>query len=512
MIDLKKVLDKATIAGNLYSGGTYSINSVRVTFKEGVKLPRGDYIFFKDPDDGMPIVYQVAYPYWYKPSFDFEESLIVTGTPVKEEHRRRYRCKAILLGKVGEDGEISPPLVPLPPLADAYRCPPELVELVTQPQTEWRIRMGKNPETGNPVDVDLASLVRQGLLITGAQGTGKTTGLLTMIARAVNANPPLRFLVLDWSGEYRGLIDEESLSGKVSIITWEGFYAEKMIREKDVIIDTIVDNTSLQKGWWATRLVEAAVKGCVAENKEPNADNLVEILMEIEHPKKKGEEAELDRDLAIKAVKSCEERLKFPRLPDRDLIDLTRERNVVVVDFSESEVAPDDFDLKKDVAAYVAEKIWEKARDDKSYGCVIVSDEGHRICPERGYGETDKIWIRLATEGGRNSCPLWLVARRLSLVTKSVTTELQQNIVCFNVEDIDRRRLWEDIGETFAGLLGNLAPGEAMVKSTGFRIIGQTIHVDFDQLVEPASARYPAKGRFESMARSQSDLDKFIHD
>ncbi|MEM3547140.1 MAG: hypothetical protein QXU47_07260 [Candidatus Bathyarchaeia archaeon] len=74
---------------------------------------------------------------------------------------------------------------------------------------------------------------------------------------------------------------------------------------------------------------------------------------------------------------------------------------------------------------YLAKCIWEEATQNKEFGCIVVSDEAHRIAPEKFYGgEIDPVWMRLATEGGRNGCPLWLVARRLSLVSKAVTTEL----------------------------------------------------------------------------------------
>jgi len=135
----------------------------------------------------------------------------------------------------------------------------------------------------------------------------------------------------------------------------------------------------------------------------------------------------------------------------------------------------------------------------------VVSDEAHRIAPEKFYGgEMDPVWIRLATEGGRNGCPLWLVARRLSLVSKAVTTELQQNFICFNVEDVDRRRIIEDLGETFASLLGALPPGEALVKSaTGFKIPGQVIHVKFDVVMSPSSVKYGLEERFKAICQPQ---------
>jgi len=136
------------------------------------------------------------------------------------------------------------------------------------------------------------------------------------------------------------------------------------------------------------------------------------------------------------------------------------------------------------VAAFVAEALWEEALS-RRLTCVIVSDEAHRICPESWYGNIDDIWIRLATEGGRNGIPLWIVARRLSLVRKSVTVETQQNFIGFNAEDVDRRRIIEDLGEEFGELIGALPQGEAVVKSQGFRIPGQVIHVKFDPELRP---------------------------
>ncbi len=189
---------------------------------------------------------------------------------------------------------------------------------------------------------------------------------------------------------------------------------------------------------------------------------------------------------------------EYPQGIEETVVDLVKKWNIVIVDFSTSKELPDEFDFKKAIAAYLAEEIWQEAISNKNFGCVIVSDEAHRICPQGEY--FDKIWLKLATEGGRNCCPFWLVARRLSLVSKNVTVESQQNIICFNVEDIDRKRIEEDIGHTFAGMLGALPQGEAMVKSAmGFRVPGQTIHVKFDVELEPASATFKAKQRFQKM-------------
>jgi len=187
------------------------------------------------------------------------------------------------------------------------------------------------------------------------------------------------------------------------------------------------------------------------------------------------------------------------------LIKEIKENNVVIVDFTTTSdpQVPDDIEVKLQVATFIANSIWEEATRRKDFGCVIVSDEAHRIAPERAYGgvyaeKMSPVWIRLATEGGRNGCPLWFVARRLSLVSKAVTTELQQNFICFNVEDVDRERVRQDLGETFASLLGALPPGEAIMKSAvGFKIPGQVVHVRFDLVLRPSSARYGLEERFK---------------
>jgi DNA helicase HerA-like ATPase len=268
--------------GNVFTENSYGIDRISVTLKEGVQLNTGSYVFLLD-GDSYPVVYQVVQPYWFRPSFDFEESLITIGNPTADSRIQRYRCACTLVGKLTEDA-FSPPRNPVKPFANVYSCSPEMVAKVIHPDSDWTAKLGTNPETDREVLIDLNTLVRQGLILTGAQGTGKTTGLLTLVSRAMQATPPARFLMLDWTG-----------------------------------------------------------------------------------------------------------------------------------------------------------------------------------IPEGGSREDiDRIWFKLATEGGRNGCPLLIVARRLALVNKTITIEAQQNMISFNTEDIDRHRIESDLGSDFAGMLGALSPGEAM--------------------------------------------------
>lgn len=485
-IDVKEVAKSAQVVGNVFARYTYGIDRILITLRRGIKLPLGAYVHVLD-EDGLPIVYQITSPEYYRYGYDFEKRLIAHGG-ISRDEAHTYDCTGVLVGRVCEDGKIEPPKYPVIPLSEVYSCPSKLVEMVTQPLDQWKVKIGVNPETGMPVYIALEPLVRQSLLLTGAQGTGKTTALITLIARAAKANPPLRFLILDWTGEFNSL----SRLGKdmVKIVFWEDF-VKKSVTEKPEVAVGLVEGDPRLRSDAVRSCVFQAIYQCIEEQAVPTRD---EVIPFIDSQARREESTRAEARMVVRENLPKE----YPEGIQEAVTDLIKKWNIVIVDFSTSKELPDEFDFKKRVAAYLAEKIWREATLNKNFGCIIVSDEAHRICPQGEY--FDKIWLKLATEGGRNCCPFWLVARRLSLVSKNVTVESQQNIICFNVEDIDRRRIEEDIGHTFAGMLGALPQGEAMVKSAmAFRVPGQTIHVKFDVEIEPASAAFKARQRFEKM-------------
>lgn len=488
--DIKGIIDGAQVVGNVFARYTYGIDRIFITLRKGIKLPLGAYVFVKD-EEGLPIVYQITSPQYYRYGYDFEKRLIAHGG-ISRDESHTYDCVGVLLGRVCEDGRIEPPKYPVVPLSEVYICPEKLVELVTQPLDSWRIKIGTNPETGMPVYMALQPLVRQSLLITGAQGTGKTTALLTLIARAVKANPPLRFLVLDWTGEFQSLM--KLGDDQVKVVFWEDFVERCVVEKPDIVLGLFEKDPRMRSG-----AVRSCVTQAIYECRElPVPEN---VIRSIESQKGKRYDSTIAE---AKAVVRENLPSRYPQGVAESVTDLIKRWKIVVIDFSTSKELPDEFDFKKRIAAYLAERVWEEAISNRNFGCIIVSDEAHRICPQNEY--FDKIWLKLATEGGRNCCPFWLVARRLSLVSKSITVESQQNIICFNVEDIDRKRIEEDIGRAFAGMLGALPQGEAMVKSAmAFRVPGQTIHVKFDVEIEPASASFNAKQRFQSMAENHEN-------
>ncbi|MEM2293656.1 MAG: DUF87 domain-containing protein [candidate division WOR-3 bacterium] len=497
---LKEIIKSAEIVGNVFSRYTYGIDKVYITLRKTKKLPLGSYVFVLD-EDGLPIVYQVASPEYYRYGYDFEKRLIAHGSISKDESHT-YDCIGILVGKLYEDGKIEPPKYPIVPLSEVYICPPDLVKLITEPNTNYKVKVGEDPLTSQPVYIDLRPLIRQGLLISGAQGTGKTTALLTLIFRSLETFPNLRFMILDWTGEFRPLLSLKDKGFRICLMPWDKFIVGLKIEDPEAMMRLIGEEDPRARAGAPSEVVFAALVLCKKRGEFPTKEKVKDKINQLLRSGRR-------EDTISAALSIVDEAAHIPekepqeKMSKNEILQKIQENNVLIIDFTitESKEVPDDFEVKKRMGIFLAKCVWEEATQNREFGCIIVSDEAHRIAPEKFYGgEMDPVWMRLATEGGRNGCPLWLVARRLSLVSKAVTTELQQNFICFNVEDVDRKRIIEDLGETFASLLGALPPGEALVKSAaGFKVPGQVRHIKFDKILEPSSVKYGLEERFKSI-------------
>lgn len=124
-------------------------------------------------------------------------------------------------------------------------------------------------------------------------------------------------------------------------------------------------------------------------------------------------------------------------------------------------------------------------------------------------GRLLSIVKEIATNGGRNGIGLWIVTQRLATVDKTITTQCANNIVSHALEDIDKRRLQEIVGEQFVALLGSLPQGEAIVKGTALKC-RFPLWVKVKPELKPASARASPMLRFQTMALNEKHLTQKI--
>lgn len=78
--------------------------------------------------------------------------------------------------------------------------------------------------------------------------------------------------------------------------------------------------------------------------------------------------------------------------------------------------------------------------------CIVIVDEAHIFCPEKGESEAFGAMVDLCTRGRkRGLCPVW-ATQRLAMISKDASSQLQNRLVGMQFEDVNRKRAAEMLG------------------------------------------------------------------
>jgi len=459
--------------GHTYSEtGEYRIDEITVVLLRGRELGRGDLVYMEHPRNGSPVVYQVTRVYPHKRVREYEEALLKEGRIVDDPEDTTIHAAAYQWGWIDEDGSLRPLRFPLLPNTPVFRAERDVVARFTKPNGEWKLLLGTDPSTDLDVELGVYPLIRQSCLICGAVGTGKTTTAMSMVARAASLDPPVRFFIVDKDGEYTSLIDRLG-PGRVLKVPWKRFFQPSGIPWEDYLAEF-----GWQKTWWNAKILVKALKILYAQAATVTKENLRRAVGYVSPDSlgfgKKADEFENYRQQVLNAVGGS--RL----IPDGDLkpldpVELLAARRIVIMDVSHGR---DTWSQKHLVVAQVLRRIFGEALENRRFGCVVVLEEAMYYAPQRGVfdlGEKDSrgkllsVVKEIATNGGRNGVGLWIVTQRLATVDKTVVTQCANNIICHSLEDLDKQRIGEIVGDKFAQLIGDLPQGEAIVKGTALK-------------------------------------------
>ncbi len=498
-------MDGGLTVGYTYSEtGEYRMDEVTVVLLRDRELAKGDLLYVEHPKNGSPVVYQVIRVYPHRRVREYEEALLKEGRIIGDPEGTTVHARAYQWGWIDEDGSLRPLRYPLPPNTPVYLAEREIVARFTKPNGEWKLLLGTDPSTDLDVELGVYSLIRQSCLICGAVGTGKTTTAVSMIARASSLNPPVRFFVIDKDGEYSSLAERLGPE-KVLKVPWLRFFQPSDIPWEDYLAEF-----GWQKTWWNAKILVKALKILYAQASPVTKENLRKAVGYVGADSlgfmKKLEEFENYRQQVLNAVNGS--RL-IPQgdLKPLDPVELLGERHVVIMDLSKGR---DTWSQKHLVVAQVLRRIFGEALENRRFGCVIVLEEAMYYAPQRGVfdlGDKDTrgkllgVVKEIATNGGRNGVGLWIVTQRLATVDKTVVTQCANNIICHSLEDLDKQRIGEIVGDKFAQLIGDLPQGEAIVKGTALKC-RFPIWVKVLPEVYPASAIATPMSRFIHMERA----------
>ena len=503
-------MDGSLRVGHTYSStGEYGINEITVLMLRGLELAKGNLVYIDHPKNGLPVVYQVTKVFPHKRVREYEEVMLREGRVITDVEDSTLHAIAYQWGWLDNGDSLRPLRYPLSPNTPVFLAERDVIKQFTKPNGEWKILLGNDPSTDLDVELGLYSLIRQSCLICGAVGTGKTTTAISMISRAANASPPVRFLIVDKDGEYNSL-SEHLGPEKTLKVPWSRFYQPGAIPWEDYL-----GEFGWQKTWWNAKIMIHALKILYAQTEPVTKHKLQSAVTWVKPEKlgfnKKEEEFESYRQQVINSVGNSK------LIPDGnseplDPVELLKDKLVVIMDLS---VGKDTWTQKQLVVSQVLKRIFNEALENRKFGCIIVLEEAMYYAPQRGVfeiGDKDtrgkllNVIKEVATNGGRNGVGLWAVTQRLSTVEKTVITQCANNIVCHGLEDVDKNRVAEIMGNGFADLIGNLPPGEAIIKGTALKC-RFPIWVKILPELYPASSSSTAMSRFVHMELASREMD-----
>lgn len=468
-------MTEEVVGYTLSVGGQYHPDRVEVTLLGGKVVYRGEYLYVRHPqDDGKAVFLQAEDVYLKRPTSSYDEKLVKDGIVREDEERLVGKAVCWQVGYEDDSGSIRPVLVPIPPMTPVYRPRPGELESFINPRGP-SISVGTIYPTDVRLRLDLKMLFRQGALIVGGVGTGKSTLLLSMMLRMLSSIKPVHLLVMDWDGEFNAPLLRE--------------YAERAGGYARITAATRLKKVEkpLSPHEWYNRF--RALSGLAPQDRlmralysvvkkyEEQGERALEwsrkafeekILPRVEKP-------ELRQGLTEAAEKVFSE-LEAPEEEEAvDVVQLVRENALVHVDFTDAENWDEIIHKTKEIL----EGCYVEARRNPEFGVAVFIDEVHNFAPQsphegaasrEAYNEMIPLMKLLATTGPRNGVPLFIATQRLSEVDKFVSTQMGQNIFAFRVEDVDLERLRGIMGSDIAYAARLLPRGQCIYKGHALKI------------------------------------------
>jgi len=492
------------VIGRVYSeDGVYKPDPLTFTLLEGINISQGEIVCIKHPRlKETYVFYQVVEVPLRRKAKDYEEDLVKTNKVFPDPERNYPRALAEQIGYIDPSSkELRPLLEHIEPLTEVYRPPTELVKVLFKPDEKGiYLEVGKiYPHENLPLYLDLKVLLRQGLLIIGGVGTGKTTTMISILIRLLetcmkNALNP-HILIIDKDGEYgcKELISLANMIAGYERVDINSIVLRKAYSDASALHRELLKLTGLHPSSTAARTLRMLLEETMRTMKrvELDVDFVEGLLTKLRQIHTRGD---VLREL-IPKLKDLKEKLPSivgEGISSTEIISLLKEKTVVHIDCSNA----NSWSEVVQKLSGLLDAIYDEALRDKNFGCLLVIDEAHFYVPERGtfspagdaHKDMEDVLVgKIATTGARNGVVVFATTQRLSIVKKTFSTQIGQNLIAHKVEDVDLERLKEIAGPTLAEVVRILPRGYALVKATA-NPLKRPVIVRIEKLASPLSA------------------------
>ena len=502
--------------------GIYEPDEIVAVLVEGKESPqRTDFVIVNV--DGKEVLFQVVSPLFEYEGFGYEKEAIQKGMWEKtfDDDKLRRAIRARQIGFFDEYGNLQPFLNAIPPMSPVYLPPKEKIESIILPSAEYKLKLGKRyPKEDIEIYVDLERVLRQGLLITGGVGTGKTTTLgsiLYNLLRIEGLNP--KILLIDPDGEL-GSEDIINLANeregyvqiscdKKSDFVRSGTYNVKAFKSKFEKIFNLAANSKIIK------TISECASSAQKDDVPLTMGNFRTIVEKYCINNETKEEILSLWDKYENSVLSKEKMSGGINIPD-----LVKRNTIVHIDGSTTP----DFNNFLYASLVALESCFNEVIRDKNFGLVAIIDEAHLLAPQFSEDQigdseihkelTKLLKSRIATTGPRNGMSLWLTTQRLAKLDKTLSTQTGQNLIAHSCEDVDFKRLSDIVGYEYARSAKFLPKGHALVKSAGLKLRGVPILIHVKKEINVKSSETSLikrwKKSYEERKQKIEDAKSFI--
>ncbi|MFQ6135939.1 MAG: hypothetical protein ACE5PM_02015 [Candidatus Hydrothermarchaeales archaeon] len=349
---------------------------------------------------------------------------------------------------------------------------------------------------GGEAFLGLHTLGRQGMLVVGGVGQKKTSSLLSIIESTIEKTENLSFLIIDLNDEYATeniirLAKERRGFSKIPV---------EEINEPTILSIKDFDGFCMEHGLKGSSKVDhrkqfmGSAFGYEKEGKRINLSKecFLDIAGRVYNKEKRAE--------IISWVKGLPDELfeTSGSIDVEGVLGVIRDNTVTIIDCS-TQLASTQKKMMYTKCEALFRALLDNAQTLKRFACILVIDEAHFFAPQTSVfipvgfkDEVRKTLLEIATIGPRNLLVPWVSTQRLAAVNKTLSTQMGQNILAFNLEDVDRTRLEEIVGRQ-VGYVEKLHPGECWVKSLGLKT---------PQIVKINIRDYPKSGEVNFVEKS----------
>ncbi|MCK4928240.1 MAG: ATP-binding protein [Methanosarcinales archaeon] len=463
--------------------GKTGTHDFRFAVPNSSEVKRTDYVKVWHEKDGWTLA-QVTSMTRSSDDFKLDEAADLAGGAKVESPNSNLVADATVIGSRGDDGLLRSPRTPFIPGDKVFTADHQLIRS-TLGLSHGDVYMGLLEGHEIKVSLDMNSLIQKHCSILAKTGSGKSYTAAVILEEILEQDVPL--LIIDPHGEYHSLKEQGSgkqadlynkfdisprgYGSRITVYTPankvlnpaadEVFRLDGMNLTPNDLIQILPDEKSSNM----QGILFEAINKIRAEMEHYSLDD---IIFEVGNSKSK---------LKWNVIASLESIRDVDILSDKPttLDELFSRGRAAIIDMKG--VAPQ---LQSMIVAKLCSDLFEARKMGNAPPGMLVVEEAHNFCPERGFDKTQSTEIlrTIASEGRKFGLGMMVISQRPARVDKNVLSQCNTQIIMKMTNPNDLKAIskgLEGVSSEVEEELKRLPPGVAMLVSND---IEQPILVD----------------------------------